>query len=162
MNTFRKFKGRNWFRRNPRFGTRIYIGAHRYVYYIDGRPQYYFSDRPYTLKDARTWKRNCLICYGVLAAVMSVSLFDLTPKRSGVEWILSDIIIAAFAIHAIYKIILLLTVNPEEDPMLRSFQCTDDFAKPSEAACQHCGYIGNSLRDGSSGRRNSGSTGTSE
>ena len=37
-----------------RYGNKYYRGANRYVYYRGGVPQYYYSDRPYTLETSRS------------------------------------------------------------------------------------------------------------
>ena len=46
---------------NMRFGNRFYPGANRYVYYRNGAPQYYFSDRPYTREAAKKGKIRTII-----------------------------------------------------------------------------------------------------
>jgi len=56
MNAYTLFKHGRSYRKNARFGTHIFIGAHRFKYYMEGRPYYYYSDRPYTISDAKTWK----------------------------------------------------------------------------------------------------------
>ncbi|MCR4655797.1 MAG: hypothetical protein K5770_06165 [Lachnospiraceae bacterium] len=59
---------------NPRFGSNYYPGAHRYVYYVNRQPRYYFSDKKYTLNDARSKKRSGIFG-GILWAVFSVFIF---------------------------------------------------------------------------------------
>ena len=54
-------KGRQLRKTNPRFGTHFFAGSHRYVYYVNEHPKYYFSDRPYTLEDAKKWKNLYLV-----------------------------------------------------------------------------------------------------
>ena len=59
---------------NTRFGPHYYPGAHRYVYYVNSRPRYYFSETSYTLKDAKSKKTSDLIS-GIVWALISVFLF---------------------------------------------------------------------------------------
>ena len=50
---------------NSKFGSSYYPGSHRYVYYVGGRPRYYFSDEPYTTKTARQ-QRSATILSGIM------------------------------------------------------------------------------------------------
>lgn len=60
---------------NPKFGNSYYPGAHRYVYYVNRRPRYYFSDEPYTLQTAESEKKSKIAlgsifsAFGVLALI---------------------------------------------------------------------------------------------
>ena len=66
---------------NMRFGNRYYHGANRYVYYRNGTPQYYYSDRPYTPQAARSAKikeifRNFItVIFGFIFALSGYSSF---------------------------------------------------------------------------------------
>ena len=55
--------------RNPKFGGHYYYKSHRFVYYVKGKPKYYFSDRPFTVEDARSRRKWGLIAYGVLSVI---------------------------------------------------------------------------------------------
>ena len=72
-----------------RYGNKYYRGANRYVYYRNGVPQYYFSDRPYTAKTARNakikeifWNFICAI-FGVIYAVSGFSSF---PHKAALDY----------------------------------------------------------------------------
>ena len=56
---------------NPRFGSNYYPGSHRYVYYENNRPVYYFSDRVYTARDAKAQKINNIIS-GLITIVVTL------------------------------------------------------------------------------------------
>ncbi len=61
-------------RSNPasmRYGTRYYPGARRYRYFRNGNPEYYYSDRPYTLQAAAKEKRRSILS-SLFTAVMGV------------------------------------------------------------------------------------------
>ena len=64
-----------------RFGNRYYRGARRYVYYRNGIPQYYYSDRPYTVQAAKSARireiiRNILsIVFGIIFGMSGFSSF---------------------------------------------------------------------------------------
>ena len=59
---------------NTRFGSNYYPGAHRYVYYVNRPPRYYFSDTSYTIKDAKNKKRSDLFG-GIIWALVSLVFF---------------------------------------------------------------------------------------
>jgi len=67
-----------------RYGKRYYRGANRYVYYRNGIPQYYFSDKPYTPQTAKREKimeifRNIISM--IIGGIFAVSgLFSLPHK----------------------------------------------------------------------------------
>ncbi len=69
---------------NVRYGNRYYRGAHRYVYYMNGTPQYYYSDRPYTVRASKGEKikgifRNIIsTIFGIILAVSGI--FSLPHK----------------------------------------------------------------------------------
>ncbi len=66
--------GRSGGKSNPKFGSQYYAGSHRYVYYVNRRPRYYFSDTPYTLKDAKERKKSG-ISGGILWTIISSFFF---------------------------------------------------------------------------------------
>ena len=141
MNAYSSFKHGRSYRRNARFGPYDHIGAHRFVYYMDGRPYYYFSDRPYTLNDAKNWKNRNLLGYAVLA-LCTISLpFGTGLQSASPASILLYIALTGIAVFSIYRTIIFLRLHPEEDPMLRSFQCAGDMGKPQEETCGYCGGI---------------------
>ena len=59
-----------------RYGKRYYRGSLRYVYYLNGTPQYYFSDRPYTLQSAKSEKIKKIFS-NILSAIFGL-IFALT------------------------------------------------------------------------------------
>lgn len=132
-------ESRSMRKRNPRFGKRYYNKSHRYVYYMDGKPRYYFSERPYTIQDAKAWKKRSLF-FSVLTAIIFLSFlitndYGAFGPGKALVYILNLIIVGI----SIFRVIGFLIVDPEQDPMLRSFQCTSDFEKPREDACPNCG-----------------------
>lgn len=52
---------------NMRYGSRFYRGANRFVYYRNGAPQYYFSEKPYTLATAKKEKIRTIISNIIMA-----------------------------------------------------------------------------------------------
>ena len=63
-----------------RYGNRYYRGANRYVYYRNGVPQYYYSERPYTVQTARREKIR-QIFWNIISAVIGV-LFAFSGIKS--------------------------------------------------------------------------------
>ena len=67
-----------------RYGNRFYRGANRYVFYRNGRPQYYFSEQPFTLETAKKEKFRMFFS-GILSAILGVILafagFNSLPQR---------------------------------------------------------------------------------
>ena len=132
MNAYKLFKHGRSYRKNARFGTHIFIGAHRFVYYMEGRPFYYYSDRPYTISDARTWKIRNLIRYVTLSVITISLLFDSPLNLPESVNILFNIGILCAAVFCSFRTIIFLFINPEKDPMLQSSQCADDSEKLKE------------------------------
>ena len=66
---------------NTKFGSRYYPGSHRYVYYVGGRPRYYFSDEPYTTKTAREQKRGRILS-GILTGGGALIFFIISLMAS--------------------------------------------------------------------------------
>ncbi len=67
-----------------RFGNRYYRGANRYVYYRSGMPQYYFSDRPYTLQNAKSEKIKMFfssLISAILAVIFGISGYNSIPQK---------------------------------------------------------------------------------
>ena len=126
MNAYTLFKHGRSYRKNARFGTHIFIGAHRFKYYMEGRPYYYYSDRPYTISDAKTWKTRNLIRYVVLLVVSISLLFDRPMNISESVNILFNIGIFCAAAFCLYRTIIFFLIDPEKDPMLQSTQCVDE------------------------------------
>ncbi len=139
MNPYRKFKTRAKRRNNPQFGTHMYYGAHRYVYYVDGRPMYYFSDRPYTIEDAKRWKKGCAIWLGLASVLFSAFSFTSYPGTSDITMFLLYIALIGVTLFFIVRFLQILPLHPEEDPMLQSFRCSSDLEKPREETCRICG-----------------------
>ena len=54
-----------------RYGNRYYRGSNRYVYYRNGVPQYYYSDRPFTLR-AAIWEKISKIFWNIVSVIMGV------------------------------------------------------------------------------------------
>lgn len=54
-----------------RFGRRYYPGAKRFRYFRNGTEEYYYSERPYTLKDAKKAKTKSFFS-GLLSAIMGI------------------------------------------------------------------------------------------
>lgn len=134
-------RGRAARKGQPRFGKHCYVGAHRYVYYMNGRPYYYFSDRPYTIKDAVSWKRRGLISSIIILLIILSILFECDLTELGLpkaQIFLLDLCLAGFGI---FQTIAFLLVRPKDDPMLESFQCSSDLEKPREDTCKYCGGI---------------------
>ena len=74
---------------NMRFGRSYYPGANRYVYYRAGMPQYYFSDRPYTLQNARSEKIKQFftsIISIILAAIFGFSGYRSLPQKVKMDY----------------------------------------------------------------------------
>ena len=137
-------EGRNLRRNSPQFGTRFYLNGHRYVYYENGKPKYYFAGRPYTLNDARKWKKGVLIAMGFCAPVLTAILIYTLSLYSGhhnIFTILFCIIFFGLIVFAVHRFFSVLGLNLEEDPMLQSYQCTSDFQKPPEETCGYCGGV---------------------
>ena len=127
MNAYTLFKHGRSYRKNARFGTHIFIGAHKFVYYMEDRPYYFYSDRPYTIKDAKAWKTRNLIRYVVLSLV-TIGLLLERPGNylpDSVNLLLNIAILCA-AVFCIFRMIIFLFINPEKDPMLESTQCDGD------------------------------------
>ena len=136
------FKGSRAARKGrPRFGKHMFVGAHRYVYYIDKRPYYYFSDRPYTVEDATSWKRRGLFFSLVITIILLSVLLEGDSTVLGPAMVPFYILGTCLTIYNVLRFIAFLTIHPEEDPMLQSFQCTEDFKKPPEITCKYCGGI---------------------
>ena len=78
-----------------RFGNRYYRGANRYVYYRNGIPQYYYSDRPYTVQAAKSARikeifRSFLsVIFGI---IFGMSGFSSLPQKVTLDYN-TDIII---------------------------------------------------------------------
>ena len=74
---------------NMRYGSRFYRGANRFVYYLNGAPQYYFSEQPYTLAAAKKEKTKTLISnifmifWGVLFTIFG---FYSLPKKVTLDY----------------------------------------------------------------------------
>lgn len=67
-----------------RYGKRYYPGANRYVYYRSGMPQYYFSDRPFTLQEARSEKIRMFftsLISAILAVIFGISGYNSIPQK---------------------------------------------------------------------------------
>ena len=67
-----------------RYGNRYYPGAHRFVYYLNGGPRYYFSDRPYTLQNARREKTRMFftsIISVILAVIFGFAGYNSLPQK---------------------------------------------------------------------------------
>ncbi len=141
MNGYRRFKHGRSYWRNARFGAYPHFGAHRFVYYMDGRPLYYFSDRPYTIGDAKIWKTRNLFCFGTLSVCTLLFLLDSDMHSFNPEMLLIFVGVLCIAAFSIFRTIVILGLHPEDDPMLRSFQCTGGLEKPSEETCAYCGGI---------------------
>ena len=127
MNAYKLFKHGRSYRKNARFGTHIFIGAHRYIYYMDGRPYYFYSDRPYTINDAKTWKSRNLIRYVVLS-VVCISLFLDRPMNNFPVLVnfLFNIGILCAVMFCFYRMIIFMLIDPNKDPMLQSSLCTEN------------------------------------
>ena len=137
-------EGRNLRRNSPQFGTRFYLNGHRYVYYENGKPKYYFAGRPYTLKDARKWKKGVLIGMGFCTPLLTAILIYILSLYSGQHNIFSILVCIMFLgmiVFGTHRFFSVLGLNPEEDPMLQSYQCTSDFQKPPEETCGYCGGV---------------------
>ena len=52
-----------------RYGNRYYRGANRYVYYRNGAPEYYYSEKPLTLHEARIQKIKAIFTNIIMALV---------------------------------------------------------------------------------------------
>lgn len=85
---------------NPRFGNRYYSGSHRYVYYVNNRPRYYFSDTYYTKEMAYSERKSNLIGGVIgLAICLVLLVFALgihIPRKVSVDYN-TDIIIEDMA-----------------------------------------------------------------
>ena len=127
MNAYKFFKHGRSYRKNARFGTHIFIGAHRYIYYMDGRPYYFYSDRPYTISDAKTWKNRNLIRYVVLSVVCISLLFD-RPMNNLSESVnfLFNIVILCATMFCFFRTFIFMIIDPNKDPMLQSSLCTEN------------------------------------
>ena len=65
--------------RSPRFGSGYYKGSRRYVYYIDHRPKYYFSDTPYTREIAKSQQTDAVtLCVTTISLTILVLLVMLS------------------------------------------------------------------------------------
>ena len=74
---------------NMRFGNRFYPGAHRYVYYRNGAPQYYFSDRPYTRETAKKGKISTIISNIFMifwSVILTVFGFNSLPHKVKLDY----------------------------------------------------------------------------
>ena len=138
--------GRQLKKTNPRFGTHFFAGSHRYVYYADGRPRYFFSDRPYTLEDAKKWKNRCLVSYlllGILCLIPPMenllNFVSLLSEDSEMSLIYAALVLTG--LYFLFRAFIVMKFNPEDDPMLKSFICTDDLKKPPEVTCPVCGGV---------------------
>jgi len=127
MNAYKFFKHGRSYRKNARFGTHVFIGAHRYIYYMDGRSYYFYSDRPYTINDAKTWKIRNLIRYVVLSVVCMSLLFDkpVNNLSESVNFLLNVVILCA-TVSCFFRTIIFLLIDPKKDPMLQSSQCNEN------------------------------------
>ena len=141
MNIYKLFRGRVLMRRNPTFGSRYYINAHRYVYYVDKKPRYYFSDRPYTLEDAKNWKSRGIICYLIMSLCFMFVPAGGKQFFADPEMTLVWIACMGIMFWSIAMTVLFLMMNPEKDPMLVSFPCTSDLERPQEDTCKYCSGI---------------------
>lgn len=148
--------------RNPRFGGHYYYKAHRFVYYVKGKPKYYFSDRPFTVEDARSRKRGRLIGCGILSVIGLDLLIGgrqnpifhedfwgqveqalQNPYVNDAQWIKIEsvflfLVSAILCGYFIFRFIMELKMDPGEDPMVRSFRCISDFERPREDTCLYC------------------------
>lgn len=148
--------------RNPKFGGHYYYKAHRFVYYVKGKPKYYFSDRPFTVEDATSRKKWRLIAYGILSALGLDLLIGgrqnpifhenfwteiehklQNPFINDAQWIQVETVLlflcsAIFCGYYIFKFIMELKMDPGENPMVKSFRCISDFVKPPEDICPYC------------------------
>ena len=106
---------------------------------MDRRPYYFFSDRPYTVKDARAWKRRSLFSSGFLTIICLLVLFagDMSVLESAM--IPAVILLLVMLASSIIRTIALLITDPKNDPMLQSFQCPADHPKPPSDICKYCG-----------------------
>ncbi len=141
--------GRSMGKNRPRFGLHYYMGSHRYVYYVNGRPQYYFSDRPYTIEDAKKWRNRCLLIYS-LSAVLFATILLQNPlalidqvhnAQNGPEMLAISVLCLGLAVFYAVKFVIVLGLKPEEDPMLQSFICVSDMERPREETCRFCGGV---------------------
>lgn len=151
--------------RNPKFGGHYYYKSHRFAYYVKGKPKYYFSDRPFTVEDARARRKRGLVAYGISSVIgldlliggrqnpiihdefwTQVESALQNPFISDAQWIQVESLLlflcaAVFFGYSIFKFIMELKMNPEENPMVKSFQCISDFERPREDTCVYCGGI---------------------
>ncbi len=139
MNIYSLFQFGRSYRKNARFGPYPHIGSHRFVYYIDRKPLYYFSDRQYTLKDAKDWNTRGLISNLVIAVCTISLLFDNKLDLSDPKMMLVYAAVAVMALLSAIGAVVFMRLRPENDPMLRSFQCISDIEKPAEDTCISCG-----------------------
>ncbi len=126
MNAFKFFKHGRSYRKNARFGTRIFIGAERFEYFMEGRPYYFYSDRPYTLSDAKAWKLRNLIGSLVLAVVFISMIFERPVNFPELVNILFNIGFICVGAFCVIRTIIFLFINPEKDPMLQATRCSDN------------------------------------
>lgn len=132
-------RGRSARKGRPRFGKHYYMGAHRYVYYMNGRPQYYFSDRPYTIKDAIAWKRRGLISAIIILLICLSFLFEFNMTEFGSVKVPLFVVDLCLVVFSIILTITFIRIHPEDDPMLESFQCSSDLERPPVDTCKNCG-----------------------
>lgn len=72
-----------------RYGKKYYRGSNRYVYYLNGAPQYYFSDKPYTLQTSKSEKIRKIfmnIFSIILGAIFAVTGFNMLPHKVKLDY----------------------------------------------------------------------------
>ncbi len=141
MNSYKRFPQRTMQLKNPKFGARYYLNGHRYVYYVDKKPRYYFSDRPYTLDDARKWKKRTVFWLIVFDLIIGWTVFSCFPGMDDLIMLLLYLVVLGMFVVGVIYLIFALPLNPEKDPMLESYICTSDFKRPDEVICNYCGGV---------------------
>ncbi len=72
-----------------RFGNRYYRGSKRYVYYRNGTPQYYYSDRPYTVQTAKNASIKSILSKfmsAIFGAIIALSGFFTLPHKVTLDY----------------------------------------------------------------------------
>ena len=103
---------------NMRFGNRFYPGANRYVYYRNGAPQYYFSDRTYTRETAKKGKISTIISNIFMifwSVILTVFGFNSLPHKVKLDYNTDILIIDSARL-------LTDTEEAEMEEAFRSFQ----------------------------------------
>ena len=72
-----------------RYGKKYYRGSHRYVYYLNGAPLYYYSDRPYTLQTAigeKVYSIFMNIITAILGFIFAITGFFALPRKVKLDY----------------------------------------------------------------------------